>query len=311
MTQDSHKPVNACTRIIENNVLTIDGHAHAVDEFSNVERLLELLDRFGVDKVALCPGPKNNSSLRNDTNLFLRLLARFTLSASESLPTFIRQHPFYTRFIINNVIRLACSRILKDGDAGNGFVRSFAKKCPERIIQIYWVDPGATDFMKALQEDFARYNFKGIKLHQACNWLSNSSVEMNQISRFAAENKLPIFIHIWSENQAHKLVTLAEKHPQAIFVILHLIGLEAIAECTRHNRPENIYLDVSPYSYTSRQRIEFAVKEFGAEHVVFGSDFPIDKSSPQEGIKRIQSMDISDGEKKQILGKNLKRLLQL
>lgn len=36
--------------------MVIDGHAHACGEFANVEQLIELLDKLGVDKVALCPG---------------------------------------------------------------------------------------------------------------------------------------------------------------------------------------------------------------------------------------------------------------
>jgi len=43
--------------------MIIDGHAHAMGKFAQVEKLIETLDRFSVDKVALCPGMKNNTTV--------------------------------------------------------------------------------------------------------------------------------------------------------------------------------------------------------------------------------------------------------
>ena len=50
--------------------------------------------------------------------------------------------------------------------------------------------------------------------------------EFEQITKFAEENNLPIFIHIFSSKEANKLIKIARKYVNTNFIIAHLMGLE-------------------------------------------------------------------------------------
>ena len=274
--------------------MIIDGHAHAVGKFANVERLIKLLDESGVDKVALCPGLKNNT--------------RVWLLPNIPIPA-IKQHPLYGRYFIHPGIRFSYNFVFRDKGDGNEFVHSFTQKQPDRIIQIYWLDPREPNFIEKLGKDLNKWNFRGIKLHQACTPFKNDDPQIEQIVDFAEERRLPIFIHLWSDKEALKLLELANRHPDTDFVLLHLIGLEVVSNYT--HRFKNIYYDISPYSYISEKRLKQAIDIFGADHIIFGSDTPFDGDSLKKIIDRVRNMDLSDEQKEKILGGNIARILRL
>jgi len=274
--------------------MIIDGHAHAMGDFADVEKLIETLDKFGVDKVALCPGLKNNTRVTPLPNI--------PISA-------IKQHPIYSRYFINPGLRFSYNYVFRDKGDGNEFVYSFVQRHPDRIIQIYWVDPRKPGFMKKMESDFQKWNFKGIKLHQVCTPFKNDSPEVNQIADFAGINRLPIFIHLWSSDEARRLIDVIRRHPATNFVLLHTIGVEVLAMYAYNLR--NIYYDISPYSYINEKRIKLAVDAFGTDHIIFGSDTPFDGDSQRRVMERVKSMAFSDIQEEQILGRNLAKILNL
>jgi predicted TIM-barrel fold metal-dependent hydrolase len=274
--------------------MIIVGHAHAVGEFAKVDKLIETLDRVGVDKVALCPGMKNNTSLWPLPNIPIRA---------------VKHHPLYGRFFIHPGIRFSYNFVFRDRGDGNEFVHSFVQRYPDRVIQVYWPDPRKPDFIRKLGDDFERWRFKGIKLHQACTPFKNDGDEMKAVVEFARERGLPIFIHLWSDDEGRKLVELAKSQPDANFVILHLLALEVVVKCA--GNAQNIYYDISPYSYIGESRIRYAIDAFGADHVVFGSDTPFDGDSLPRVIQRVRNMDLPDIHKEQILGGNVAALLKV
>lgn len=274
--------------------MIIDAHAHACGEFADLEQLIKILDKFGVDKVALCPGLKGHTSAPSLPNI--------PISA-------IKQHPLYSRYFINPGIRFNYNFLLKEKQDGNQFVHSMVEECPDRIIQIYWVDPRAPNFTENIERDFKRWNFRGVKLHQVCTSFKSDGPEMKQVVEFAEEKRLPIFIHLWSNKEASKLVELVKRHSGTDFILLHLLGLEVFSKYAHELK--NIYFDISPYSYISEERLRQAVDTFSADHVVFGSDTPFDGDSLSKVMERVKKLDLSDNEKGQILGENMAKILQL
>ncbi len=92
--------------------MIIDAHAHACGEFANPRKLTEILDKLGVDKVALCPGLKGHTNAPTPPNI--------PISA-------IKQHPLYSRYFINPGIRFNYNFLLKEKQDGNEFVYSLAE----------------------------------------------------------------------------------------------------------------------------------------------------------------------------------------
>ena len=274
--------------------MIIDAHAHAVGNFSDVDKLVNILDKHGVDKVALCPGLKNNVKVWPIPNIPI---------------AFIKQHPLYNRYFIHPGIRFSYNFIFKEKGDGNEFVYSFVQKYPDRIIQIYWLDPRKPDLFENLESDWKKWNFKGIKLHQVCTPFTNDDPRIRKISEFAGDKRLPVFIHLWSEKEAIKFLEIVKRYPDTTFILLHLMGMEVVSKYA--NSFKNIYYDISPYSYINESRLRNAIACFGADHIIFGSDTPFDGDSLRKVMERVRNLDISDDEKAQILGGNIARIIDL
>ncbi len=74
---------------------------------------------------------------------------------------------------------------------------------------------------------------------------------------------------------------------------------------------KNIYSDLTHAPTWSKAQIECAVKELGAEHVLFGTSYPLRKEWLLYGVDHIQSLDISKKDKALILGENAMRLFNI
>ena len=274
--------------------MIIDAHAHACGDFADSGKLTEILDKLGVGKVALCPGLKGHTSAPTPPNI--------------PIPA-IKQHPLYSRYFINPGIRFNYNFLLKEKQDGNQFVHSMVEECPDRIIQIYWVEPRKPDFMLKLKRDFEKWHFKGIKLHQVCSPFKSDGIEINNIAKFCEEKRLPLFIHLWSDGEALKLIDVARNYPGTIFILLHLVGLEVVADQAKST--ENIHYEISPFSYIKESRVQYAVDRLGAGRVMLGSDTPWDKDSLINNISRIKRLNIDSSEKERILGGNIADIFNL
>ena len=273
--------------------MIIDAHAHACGEFADLRKLTQILDELRVDKVALCPGLKGHTSAPP--------LANIPIAA-------IKQSYVYSQYFINPGLRFNYNVILNEKRDGNEFVNSLARERPDRIIQIYWPDPRKPHLMRTLENDYERWHFKGIKLHQVCTPFKSDGIEINAIARFCGEKRLPLFVHLSSNGDAVKLLNLAKDCPGTNFVLLHLIGLETVAQ--RARQMDNIHYEISAFSYIKENRLKYAIDRLGADRVILGSDTPWDKGSLRNGIARVDRLDITGTEKERILGRNITDILK-
>jgi hypothetical protein len=141
-----------------------------------------------------------------------------------------------------------------------------------------------------------------------------NSPNLDPIVERAVSLNVPIHQHTWikttpkepDESTPYDLVELAKRHPDAHFICGHTggtweLGIRIIRET------KNIYADIAGSDPTSGF-IEMAVRELGAERVIYGSD--VGGRSFASQIAKVVGAEISDSEKKMILGGNLRRLLQ-
>ena len=151
----------------------------------------------------------------------------------------------------------------------------------------------------------------GVKLWvaQHCN-----APELDPLVSRAAELKAVVFQHTWlkvtgnlpGESTAMELAQLATRHPEATLICGHSggdweVGLRAI-------RPHrNVYADLGGGDPTAGFT-EMAVRELGAERVLYGSDAGGRSFASQ--LAKVTGADIPASARRLILGENLKRLLK-
>lgn len=150
----------------------------------------------------------------------------------------------------------------------------------------------------------------GIKLWVAehCN-----AASLDPIIARAAEHKALVFQHTWlkitgnlpGESTPTELAELAARHPDAILICGHSGG--DWEQGIRAIRPhKNIYADLAGGDPTAGFT-EMAVRELGAERVLFGSDAGGRSFASQ--LAKVYGARISNDDKRLILSGNLKRLL--
>jgi len=150
----------------------------------------------------------------------------------------------------------------------------------------------------------------GVKLWVArrCN-----TPELDPIVERAAELKAPILQHTWFNAMGNlpgsstpaDLAELAQRHPTVPFICGHTggnweLGIRAVRDC------KNVSVELSGFDPTAGVT-EMAVRELGAERVLFGSDAGFRSFASQLG--KVFGAEVSGSDKRMILSANLKRLL--
>jgi predicted TIM-barrel fold metal-dependent hydrolase len=150
----------------------------------------------------------------------------------------------------------------------------------------------------------------GIKLWVAVRC---SDKRLDSIIRQAAELKAVIYQHTWlksggnfpGESTPLDLAELAGRHPDVQLILGHTggnweLGIRAVRQ------HKNVFIDTAGSDPTAGL-VEMAVRELGAERILYGSDCGGRSFASQ--IAKVTSADIPDAAKKQILAGNLRKLL--
>ncbi len=184
---------------------------------------------------------------------------------------------------------------------------------PDRAYGSVYLCPDNVDF--CLQE-FDRCVREGpmvsvgeLEADVRCN-----SPALDPIVERAISLKVPILQHTWiktngnepGESTPYDLVELAKRHPEAQFVCGHTggnweLGIRAIRDA------KNVCAGIAGSDPTSGF-VEMAVRELGAERIVYGSDAGGRSFASQ--VAKVVGAEIPGSAKELILGGNLRRLLR-
>lgn len=182
---------------------------------------------------------------------------------------------------------------------------------PDRVFGYAYLSPKHIDTSLAeLERCIANGPLIGVKLWVAghCN-----APEIDPIIKRAAQLNAPILQHTYikltgnlpGESTPMDLAQLARRHPDAAFICAHTggdweIGIRAVRDC------KNISVDLCGYDATAGVT-EMAVRELGAQRVLYGSDAGGRSFASQLG--KVLGADISDADRKLVLAENFRRML--
>jgi predicted TIM-barrel fold metal-dependent hydrolase len=273
--------------------MIIDGHAHACGTFLKGENIVKTLTEAGVDKVILVPGELNSEQTYALPGLAEAFPERDVVQLTNAL----------TKLMISITGKA------KDIPEGNQRVFALTQAYPEQIIQFFWVLLQRPETVQEMENRFAEWKFKGIKLHQCWETFPIGSEPFSRVAQFATDENLPIFIHVSNYREVRALIEYSERHPATKFIVGHLFGLRLYLQA-RH-KLENLYFEISNTYLVSTQAVNRAINHFGAHKIILGSDTPYGRNSLQLNIERVKMLPISEEEKEMILGKNMQTLLQL
>lgn len=84
-----------------------------------------------------------------------------------------------------------------------------------------------------------------------------------------------------------------------------------LVEKVRGYMKENIYFDMCHAQPWGKDHLEFAIKVSGADHVLYSSSYPARIESCVQGVDFVNNLDISEKDKKLVLGVNAQKLFRI
>jgi predicted TIM-barrel fold metal-dependent hydrolase len=198
--------------------------------------------------------------------------------------------------------------ILKDD---NDFVLEAVRHAKGRALGYVYLNPNHLEFsLKEFDRCVKDGPMVGVKL-----WIAKrcSAPELDPIVRRAAEQKAVIYQHTWlkaggnqpGESTPFDMVELAKRHPDVRLLCGHAGGDWERGIRIIRSSP-NVLLEIAGSDPTSGF-VEMAVRELGAERIVFGSD--VSGRSFGSQIAKVAGAAIPEASKRLILRDNLRGLL--
>lgn len=205
----------------------------------------------------------------------------------------------------NNINVSWISQLSTDMCRDNDEVSQAVRRFPRRLTGYAHIDP--RDVEKALSElDRAidTLGLKGVKLHSNADHFIPFDRSVFQVMERADKYRVPVLFHTGEEySRPLQIAYVARDFPDIPVILGHIGGPEGIVAA---KLCKNIYLETSVYGEIDV--IETAVQELGAERVLFGTDTPF--GHPEVELKKIEVLNISEEEKRLILGENAQRIIE-
>lgn len=272
--------------------MIIDGHAHACGIFTSTQSIKKYLAAHNIDMVVLTGGEPYS-----DKNYSYPMLSN--LITSDKLGYLFNK-------IICKITKL--KKMAAHIDEQNEFVFKISKKLPDKVKNTYWANPLNDNCIAKMLNFYQSHGFRMIKLHQCWTQFDISSEICSKIFKWAQKNTLPVFIHLVSQEQTLKFVDIANSFSDTVFIVAHMIGVNSMINKLTNN---HVFFDLSAPQLYSVDILKRALKAFGAEKLLLGSDTPYGNNNIDKIIVRLEQLHLSEHDINLICGENIKRLLML
>jgi predicted TIM-barrel fold metal-dependent hydrolase len=213
---------------------------------------------------------------------------------------------------IDKLCVCAVESLFYDMESGNESVYRIMKKYPTRVIGFASI-PSPHFGKKGIEHLQRAVEVHGIKGIGELETNPSYQIDIPQwiaILEKAAQLKVPVLVHA----PPGPCVRAAERVPEATLLLAHigtghgLTVTEWIDSIELVKKHPNIYIETCT-SITSYGQIEMAVRELGADRVVFGTDSPMLDPAVQKA--KITGGDIPADAQAKILGQNMAKILKI
>lgn len=154
---------------------------------------------------------------------------------------------------------------------------------------------------------------KGIKIHPDSQKFNIDDERMFPIYD-ALQGKMPILIHCGDKqfdySHPRRLLKVIKEFPKLEIIAGHLGGWSIFNEGYELLKDKNCYVDISScMSFISPEQMVKYIRGYGAERVLFGSDFPL--WDPAKEAEAFFQLDLTTEEQEKIAYLNAQKILGL
>jgi len=183
---------------------------------------------------------------------------------------------------------------------------------PDRLIGFATLHPDSTDTEGDIQHAID-LGLKGIKLHPDFQRFALDEPRALRIFE-KLEGRLPVLIHTgdnrYPYSNPRRMAEVMRRFPRLTAICAHLGGYTEWEDATALLPATGVYVDCSSSLFRmTPERAAEIIRIFGADHVLFGSDYPT--WNPGEEVAKVDALPLTSEEKELIFYKNAQHLLGL
>ena len=213
------------------------------------------------------------------------------------------------RFVVQSVATTA-----KQVRSINEFIADEVERSNGRFIGLGTLYPDSPD-LTADYYHLKELGLHGVKLHPDIQNFKVDDPKVIEIFKLCNEKNLPVLLHTGDSRYDNSNPDRVEKILK-MFPDLTIIGAHFGGWSIWDKAPEilckykNFYVDTCSSFYAlSRERAREIIELYGADRVIFGTDFPMWRQ--EDELKFLFSLGLSDRELEMILSKNLEKVLNI
>jgi len=215
------------------------------------------------------------------------------------------------------VSSLSAVHFLNPQDGNDELVKLIATH-RDRLVPFAVIRPNFADWMSDLRICLDAHGMKGVVLYPNYHEFELTDPALAALMATAEELRFPVCVQAGLEDprRQYRHYKTADTPPTAIGdfaraypkVAVIAFGLKSgQPQLAGEPLPENFYFDTSNYEFLGD--LEFAVEHFGADRVLFGSNYPL--FNPRANVDKVRCAPLEDADRQAIAAGNAMRLLDM
>ena len=211
---------------------------------------------------------------------------------------------------VDKALIFSCATKPEQVIPANDFLAQVQEEYKDRFYAFGTLHPDYTDVAGELQR-IKDLGLKGLKIHPDFQKIYIDEPKMMRIYELAGD-ELPIMIHMGDRrtdfSSPWRLAKVLNDLPGLKVIAAHFGRYSEWDEVMRHLVGKEVWFDTSStfWELPAEKAREIALAH-GTDKILFGSDYPA--SLPEDAIKDVLSMNLSDEDNEKIFCKNAMKLL--
>ena len=196
----------------------------------------------------------------------------------------------------------------------NNFISQEVALFPDRFIGFGSLHP-ESETPEEDAEHLTELGLKGVKLHPDIQNFKVDDPKVIKIFNICDKKGLPVLLHTgdsrFDNSNPNRVEKILKMFPDLTVIGAHLGGWSVWDKAPEKlSKYKNFYVDTCSSFYAlSKARAKEIIDIYGAERVIFGTDFPMWKQ--EDELEFLFSLDLTEDELKGILHDNLIKILDI